>query len=95
MRFKKLRLVVGIAMIIFVLVVGNIIVSGFMQNNSSSSQAGVPVNIIKSGQQAPSVTVQPASSNTQDLNAQAAQASPPVQPSQPQMMFQQINTRAS
>ena len=39
MRFKKLRLSVGIALVLFILIVGNIIVFGKLADNSYMSQS--------------------------------------------------------
>lgn len=38
MRFKKLRLAVGISLVVFILIAGNVIVFGLLQNKNNSAK---------------------------------------------------------
>ena len=72
MRFKKLRIFVAVTLVLFILVIGNIIAFGLIQNstsnitsnNANNIQAGVPVYIDRS-----SIT-NTANANTANTNSQ-------------------------
>lgn len=47
MRYKKLKIFIAIALIIFILVVANIIGFGFLQDKVSQSNLAIPIDIRK------------------------------------------------
>lgn len=92
MRFKKLKISVGIAIVLFILIVGNIYLLGSLNLNSRSNQNN-NVNIISP----PSYTVKSPSGTYQQSTQQATQPSinQPAAQQQQLTIVQNFNTRAS
>jgi hypothetical protein len=74
MRFKKLRLILGICLVIFVLVVGNVIVLGILMKNPNKNNIQTADNIVNSKkadavvEQNNSVVMQGSSSNSVNVD---------------------------
>ncbi len=98
MRFKKLRIFVGIAILIFVLVIGNIIAFGLTHNTNSNNIAAIDtrksavnstLQVIDSS--SPNTASSSTSSNTQQQQVQSTPAPVPA----PIVYHPTMRTRAS
>jgi hypothetical protein len=105
MRFKNLKAAVMIALIVFILVVGNILAFGLMNKNVSAAsanaqqgaiiaQVGSKKSAVQAIQTVPSVEPSPQQVVQQPTDAQAQAAQPQPQP-QPTVIVQRVRTRAS
>lgn len=93
MRFKKLRLSVGIALVLFVLVAGNVIVFGLIQkagfgNGGSASDNSINAAVIDTDK-SPSIAI-----NSQQQQPAATDPPAPA-PSQPTIVHKRIVSSAS
>lgn len=90
MRFKKLKISVGIALILFILILGNIYAFGFMKaddiHNSDIKTISPPVYTDKS----PAIIQPQTNAQSQPATVQPAIAQP-----QPTIVHQTVVTRAS
>ena len=64
MRFKKLRISIGIALIIFVLVVGNILAFGLAQHKQQQSVTKLSQSDLQAADSAPKKVILPAANQT-------------------------------
>ncbi len=94
MRFKKLRLMVGIAILIFILVVGNIIAFGLTHNNSQNQSTIVSIDTRKSTSSSTTQVTTSSSSTSTSNNNVATSNNQPAQ-SAPVVYQPTVRTRAS
>lgn len=90
MRFKKLRIFVGIAMVFFILVIGGIISIGLIQKSINNVNNNPNLKIL-----APIYTIKSTSSNTNSQQQVQVQQPTPIQAPSPIVNTPQIVTRAS
>lgn len=107
MRFKKLRLFVGIAILIFVLVVGNIIAFGLMHNQAQSQSNIAAIDTRKSSANTAAAEATTSNSATNSNSAGTANNNNPAttdtsttantnqQTQTNNIVYQPIRTRAS
>jgi len=100
MRFKKLRLAVGISLIVFMIAVGNIILIGektkikhLLEDNEDDDKGFEDTNLVDPKALEPETPQTPIETTT-NTNTQTQQPTP-VEQTPPPVVHQTISTRAS